>query len=494
MAYIIGVDIGTGSVKCVAVDLAGKAFDFSQQHYNFKAPEPGYHEQDPEEIWAAFKNTLAALVDKIGSAPLAVSLSSAMHSLIAVNASGEALAPMMTWADNRASAIAGDLRHSDDGMAIYKATGTPIHPMSPLCKLIWINTQSSERFKHTHKYISIKEFIWHKLFKEFVIDHSIASCTGLFDLQTLNWHPEALQLAGLHADQLSLPVKTNYLRYLQVNEDLKLSESEIPFVIGASDGCLANLGCMAFEPGIAVMTIGTSGAVRMGSPRPLPDEKTMPFSYILEEGVFICGGPINNGGIALQWWLKNMGLTELTEQVYDDFFTSANAVPAGSNGLLFLPYLTGERAPIWDSESCGAFFGLNLQHQQAHFSRAVIEGICFAMTQVLETVEMQGAEILKIHISGGFSKSEIWAQMLADITGKKLVLVQTEDASAVGATYLAMKTLGLMDVYPQADLQHLKIIHPNLAHSEIYSKNLIIFKKLYVDLQQSMHQLYQLNY
>jgi gluconokinase len=493
MEYVVGIDIGTGSVKAVAVNLQGKSFEASQQHYSFKSPQPGYHEQNPEEIWAAFVFTLQELCKVIGQSPMAISLSSAMHSLIAVDENGRALAPMITWADNRASAIALSLRASEEGMAIYNATGTPLHAMSPLCKLIWLRENNTELFHKAHKFISIKEFIWYKLFKEFQIDHSIASCTGLFDITNRDWHAPSLEMAGITPERLSAPVATSYCRKFKGHPELGLPEKGTPIYIGASDGCLANLGSMAYQPGVAVMTIGTSGATRMASSKPLPNAKAMTFSYILDEGTYICGGPINNGGIALQWWLKSANGQTLTDEAYKRFFQTAKTVPAGSKGLIFLPYLTGERAPIWDSESCGTFFGVNLQHDQSHFSRSVIEGICYAMKSVLEALEENAALITHIHISGGFVKSRAWVQILADITGKNLVLVQTEDASAVGAAFIAMKGLGLLQTYPGANLSDLNIIKPNVLHKEVYSNNFFIFKKLYADLKETMHQLNQIN-
>ncbi len=493
MEYVVGIDIGTGSVKAVALNLVGKSIDVAQHYYPSNSLTPGYHEQNPEDIWAAFVLCLQDLHVKIGYRPLAISLSSAMHSLMAVNEYGKPLAPMMTWADNRAASIATALAASAQGIAIYKATGTPVHAMSPLCKLIWLHQNNPELFKKAHKFMAIKEFIWHKLFKVYEVDHSIASCTGLFNLHELTWHDAALKLSNVTAERLSTPVTTGFSRKFLRHPELPFMEKGIPFFIGASDGCLANLGSMAYQPGVAVMTIGTSGAVRMASSSPLPNEKAMTFSYILDAETFICGGPINNGGLALQWWLKNCGEQQLTDEAYKRFFQSIKDVPAGSKGLLFLPYLTGERAPIWDSESCGAFFGLTLQHERMHFSKAVIEGICYAMRSVLEAITENNHPITHIHISGGFVKSKVWVQLLADVTGKNLVLVQTEDASAVGAAYLAMKDLGLMKSYPVAQLNSLKMISPNAANSDRYSKNFEVFKQLYVNLKETMHQLHHIN-
>jgi len=497
MNYVLGIDIGTGSVKAVSVDLQCRSFETSQQYYSFSSPKPGYHEQDPEQIWTAFITCIQEVIAKIGTQPLAISLSSAMHSLLPVNQDCRPLAPMMTWADSRSSDIAKRLSNSAEGLAIYKNTGTPLHAMSPLCKLIWMKENQPAILNKAHKFISIKEYLWYKLFREYKIDHSIASCTGLFNINTLTWHQPALALTGINESALSDPVATNYTKEFTVNDqnpELGFLQAGIHFVIGASDGCLANLASMANKPGIAAMTIGTSGAIRIASKVPLPDEKSMPFSYILDQDTFICGGPINNGGIAMQWWLKNSIANIPAEESYDQLFKQVEEVSPGSSGLIFLPYLTGERAPIWDSESCGTFFGIRLQHGKEHFSRAVLEGVCYAMKDVLDTVQQNAEPIIQINISGGFVKSDVWVQTLADITAKKLVVVQTEDASSVGAAFLAMKTLGLIEDYPTSTYAGLKTIEPNLANSKIYSENFTIFKLLYSNLKKTMHQFYQMNH
>ncbi|GAC1313835.1 MAG: gluconokinase [Mucilaginibacter sp.] len=485
MKYVLGVDIGTGSVKAVAVDLQCRPFAVCQQHYSFNSPKPGYHEQDPEEILGAFSNSIREIINKTGNQPLAIGLSSAMHSIIPVDTRCRALAPMITWADNRSSDIAVALRATTRGLGIYKATGTPLHAMSPLCKLIWIRENDPALFNKTHKFISIKEYIWHNLFNEFKIDHSGASCTGLFDIINLCWYRDALELAGITADALSAPVPTDHTQpYNGSVNDTRFGflETGIPFLIGASDGCLANLGSMADKPGVAAITIGTSGAVRVASSKPLPNEQAMTFSYVLDKQTFICGGPINNGGIALQWWLKNLN-QGTTEDDYAALFEQIAGVPPGSEGLLFLPYLTGERAPVWDSESCGTFFGIKLQHTQAHFSRAVLEGICYALNDVLHAVQQNSEPVYQVNVSGGFVKAELWVQTLADITGKKLVIVQSEDASAIGAAFMALKYTGNINEYPSQGTADLKTFIPDPENAAVYKRNFATYKRLYPALK-----------
>jgi gluconokinase len=224
--YILGVDIGTGSVKAVAVDLNGEAFDSSQVHYPMLPVESGFAEQELELIWQGFLNCIREIIGRLGQ-PKAISLSSAMHSLILVDAEGKPLTSVINWADTRSAAIADALRSSPEGKKLYEQNGTPIYSMSPLTKIIWFRQNRNDLFLKTTKFVSIKELIWYRLFSRFQIDHSIASATGLFDILKFSWSEEALKLAGIAADQLSEPVSTSYMR-----EDLN---PEIAKILGIKE-------------------------------------------------------------------------------------------------------------------------------------------------------------------------------------------------------------------------------------------------------------------
>lgn len=490
--YFLGIDIGTGSTKGVAVDANGTAVDVAQHYYPIKSPQPGYSEQDPQLILAAFLSCITDITKKAGHPPLAVSLSSAMHSLIPVDSNGKALTDMMTWADARSDQIAENLRATEQGKRIYRTCGTPIHSMAPLCKLIWLRENEKEIFESTYKFISIKEFIWYHLFGEFEIDHAIASATGLFDIEQLIWSREACDMAGISTAKLSAPVSNTYKR-ADIKKTLAISlglVANTQFIIGASDGCCANLGSFVTEPGIASLTIGTSGAVRITSPKPVINADAMTFNYLLHDKTFVCGGAINNGGNVLDWLLKTvMDKKYPGHDDYDKMFGLITEIPAGSDGLIFLPYLYGERAPLWDIKTCGTFFNIKPQHTRGHFLRAGLEGICLALNDVLQTVEQSSALIERVHISGGFITSPVWTQVLADVTGKQLVIVQQEDASALGAVFLSMQALGYaMPEQPAIDER--QIINPNQQYHQTYKKTYLLFKRLYKDLKDTMHWLH----
>jgi gluconokinase len=489
MEYVLGIDIGTGSTKAVAVNFNSEPFAVSQQHYPTCSPKPGYSEQDPELIWNMFRVCLGEILNKMRGAPKAICFSSAMHSVIPVDKHGNKLCDMLTWADCRSDAIASRLRSLPDGANAYESSGMPLHAMSPLCKIIWFRENRTALFNQTFKFISIKEYIWYKLFGEYVVDHSIAGATGMLDISTMRWNSHLLSLAGINEHQLSMPVSTSY--FLAAPSLLGVLESETTFIIGSSDGCLANLGSYALRKGIAALTVGTSGAVRISSSKPIVDKVAMTFSYRLDENKFICGGPVNNGGNVLQWLSTNFLGKASDKQTFEELFASIDQVPPGADGLLFLPYLHGERAPIWDANSSGAFVGIRSTHTQAHFCRAVLEGVCFALNDVLLAVENKSEHIEQINVSGGFVNSLTWMQLLADISGKRLAVWQTEDASAVGAAFMALKVLGLNSGnYPAEPQNGNQItIEPDRLKHIAYGQNFQIFKGLYLALKESMHQL-----
>jgi gluconokinase len=491
--YIVGIDIGTGSIKAVAITSDGTIVAKHQHHYPFFSSKPDYNEQEPETIWQAFIKIVREVVKATGSNPAAVCLSSVMHSVIMVDKNGKELSNMITWADRRNADDAEDLYHSQAAPSLYEATGTPIHAMSPLTKIMWLK-RCSTLFEKTFKFISIKEYIWFKLFEEFQIDYSLASATGLFNIHELQWHEPALKLAGISSAQLSNIVNTDYSR-----KDVKASiaslltiNTDTTFIIGSSDGCMASLGSFSMEEGIGALTIGTSGALRIKTTKPINNFNTMVFNYRFDEETFISGGPINNGGNVLQWLLKSFLFKDhIDNKNYNELFKSIERVPPGCNGLMCLPYITGERAPIWDAKSCGTFFGIKDHHTQPYFIKAAIEGTCYTLSQILHQLE-EGATIRQLNASGGFMHSKEWIQILADITDKPISLIQQEDASAVGAAYFALKELGLIDSYEQMKPGSGTIIQPKSKEAKIYKQQYRIYGKLYDSLKDQMHELHKL--
>jgi gluconokinase len=481
--YVIGIDIGTGSTKAIALESSGSVLVTSQVPYPTMNSLPGVSEQDPETVWAAFTKCISRITSSLREPPLAIALSSAMHSVICVDQNGNPLSNLITWADNRSSDSARMLKNSAQGERLYIETGTPIHAMSPLCKLLWLKESNPELFDRTSKFISIKEYCWFKLFGCFEVDFSIASATGLFNITSLTWHKSALELLGIDENRLSKPVNTNWYRdkiqasaaeILHVGDDLKI-------LIGGSDGCLANVGSFATRPGVAALTIGTSGAIRVAGDTVVSNITYMPFNYRLNEKTVISGGPINNGGVALKWYAESLLKKNLSRtEDYDNLLATLSSTPAGCDGLVFLPYILGERAPIWNSESCGVFFGITAQHKQEHFTRAVIEGITFSLFQIAKTLEEGGLAITEIHVSGGFVRSSAWVQILANIFGKRVCLTNIDDASAIGAAIIAMDTLDIKHQIEENSKRESRTFEPDQnEHKNYREKYFPMYENLY---------------
>ncbi|MDV3308419.1 MAG: gluconokinase [Cyclobacteriaceae bacterium] len=497
MNYFLGIDIGTGSTKAVAIsESMDEVLSVQQCPYPTYHPVPFASEQDPEKIWEAFVKCVQATVARLGGPPEAIGFSTAMHSVIAVDKNGRPLRNMLTWADGRSASVARSLRESDDARELYEVTGTPIHAMSVLAKLMWLREQEPEIFRQAARFISIKEFIWHRLFGDYEMDYSAASGTGLMDILRREWNPRSLDLAGIKESQLSVLVPTRYRRN-DLPETMQRLLTLIPtpwFIVGGGDGCLANLGSNAITRGIACLTIGTSGAIRVASSAPRYDFSSMTFNYILDEKTFICGGPINNGGVILQWYLSDL-LGQRLESLsdYASYLSQAAALPPGAGGLIFLPYLMGERAPIWDSRVSGAFFGITTEHRQEHFTRAVIEGISFALYQVAGLLREAGGEMEQINASGGFVHSREWLQILSDIFGMPMHRNNTEDASSIGAALMAARAARNLPTYPKFQPpQPPEVFLPDAGRHNQYQKPFELFRRLFAKTKEEMELLHQM--
>ncbi|TDB62298.1 gluconokinase [Arundinibacter roseus] len=472
MSYIIGADVGTTNVKAVAFSLEGSILCVHSEEYAMYHPQPDWSEQDPDEILNALIHCLQKVHDDCEphGALLGISFSAAMHSLIAVDRQGNPLSKSIIWADNRSAQEAEMLRNSPEGERMYHSNGTPIHAMSPACKLLWLRKNEPALYRKTDRFVGIKEYIIFKLTGKFLIDYSIASATGLFNIRTLAWDEPTLAFLQLPVEKLSKPVSAYHTERLGPNNLLGFPASP-SLILGASDGCLANLGSGAFVPGTMAVTVGTSGAVRICAPAAYTDDAMRTFCYLLDQHTYVIGGASNNGAVVFQW-LKE---TFFKEIAYEDLFKAADEVAVGCDGLLCLPYWLGERAPLWNSAVRGGFVGLDTNHTTAHFVRAVMEGILLNLFSIGKILT-ENHPIHTIYANGGFARSETWVQMLADIFGQTVYLNDTVETGSVGAAMVGLKALGYLREYKEIPgfIPVEKIIEPNLerhaAYAELYAR------------------------
>ncbi len=494
MDCILAIDMGTTNCKAVVFENEVKVISTLKKSYTTLSDADGKSEQNPDEVFSVVLQLIKESLAKNNNI-VAVSFSAAMHSLIAVDAEGKPLTQAILWSDTRAARQAEELKENERSRRIYKATGTPIHPMSPLCKIIWLREEMPDIFTQTHKFISLKEYIFYQLFGKYIIDYSIASATGLFDIHQLQWCEEALEAAGIKAETLSTPVEATHSEQelLPLYQQQLQPAKPLRFIVGGNDGCLANLGSGIINRGDASLTIGTSGAVRMTTDKAIMGDEQSTFTYLLMRGIYITGGAINNGGITLEW-LSGIITDDATPKDPDEVLALAQSISPGAEHLLFLPYLLGERAPMWDANAKGVLFGLQHHHTKAHIARASVEGICFALRDVMEAIEKTNGDIQTIYASGGFTQSSFWLQMLSDVLGKTIVLNNSADASATGAAIIGLHALSYLPSLSVANgmFSVNKTFLPDAAIHQTYTSLFAIFQSLYPILKDPFTKLSRL--
>lgn len=492
---VIGVDMGTTATKAVAYSVAGEQLASASQGYPLEEPHPGHAVQDPELILGAVYQTVREVVAEIGAARIAgLSFSAAMHSLMALDAQLEPITPVVTWADTRASAQAERIRASASGLELHRRTGTPVHPMSPLPKLVWFREQEPRIRQEAAIWANAKDWVLLRLCGALVTDHSLGSSSGLMDIHRLAWDEEALSLAGIRAEQLPELVPTTTV--LDGLTEEGSAATGLPLstrvVVGAGDGPLANLGVGAVRPGVAACSIGTSGALRVAVDRPVVDPRGGVFCYALTEDRWVIGGAINNGGVTLDW-VRNE-IADTTTPI-EELLDRAGEVPVGSGGLLMLPYLLSERAPHWSSIARGAYIGLTRAHTREHMVRAAVEGVALQLALVLQSMRAAGLEIDEIRATGGVIKHPLWQQTIADAFGAPIGLLAEQEGSGFGAALLGMQALGLIDsIDVAAGLQPVEhTVRPRPAEAAVYRSLLPVFDEIYDALLPTFHRLRRLS-
>ncbi|WP_227937749.1 gluconokinase [Alkalihalobacillus deserti] len=481
---VIGLDIGTTSAKAVVFNLSGNVIAESEEMITSYYPQTGWVEQDPNEIERLSVQAVRNAVEKANVQEgelLTVGISSAMHSLICVDEQGQPLSNAVIWADGRSSDQAEELMKTA-GMKFYEKTGMPVHPMSPFIKLLWMKETKYEPYQKAAYFMSIKEFVIQKWFGQRIVDYSMASATGLFNRHTFQWDEDALALADIHKDQLSKIVPpTEIIKEIKhdISEAMGIS-NQLPFVLGSADGQLANLGIGAILPGEVAVTAGTSGAIRQFTKKAQVDKKHETFCYAFTEDYSIIGGPTNNGGIALQWLKELLNY----QGSFDELTKEADRVSPGAEGMLFHPYVNGERAPLWNQSAKGNFYGVTITHKKEHFVRAVLEGITFNLYQIGKALERVAGEPEKLYVNGGLSRSPLWLQMLADVFGKEVYVPESHHSAAWGAAWTALVSIGKVASFEdiKKNVPMGEVVKPNAENHKIYLSVYEKYEKLAHDL------------
>ncbi|WP_432498855.1 gluconokinase [Kineococcus gypseus] len=489
---VLGVDLGTTSTKVVAFDAAGRERAAAGAGYALREPAPGHVELDAAEVLAAAVRAArdaAARARAAGCTVAALSFSSAMHSLVGVDGDGRLLTQVITWADTRATEEAEELRPTEHGRALHRATGTPVHPMSPLVKLVHLRRHQPALFAAARRWVQVKDLLVHRWTGTWVTDRSTASATGLLELATGDWSGDALRTAGLSPLQLPpVAAATAVVGTLTAAAARELDlPARTPVVAGGADGPLANLGVGAVVPGTAALSIGTSGALRVAARTPRVDAAGRTFCYSLTDDLWVVGGATTNGGVVLRWLAEEL-LPDVSEQAAElgdlpeeALLEMAARVPAGAEGLLVLPHLLSERAPQWSALTSGAVVGLQRRHGRAHVVRAALEGVCQQLALVADSVEAAGPAIDEVRATGGFARSAVWRQLLADVLGRPLSFAAGgQEGSSFGAALVGHHALGHLDLLEASrrEVRIGEVVEPRAADAAVHARLRPVFASL----------------
>ncbi len=448
-AVVVGVDLGTSAVKVLATTVGGREVASGAEFYGLETPQAGYVEQDADVVYRATMRVLARVLADVrlrGDDVAAIGFSAAMHGVLCVDAHGEPISHVLTWMDRRAHEIAERWRADGTAQALYAQTGAPMHPMLPVAKLRWLAEHEPELVARTARFVGLKELLVYRWTGEWLVDHGIASATGMFALTTRAWHPAALEAAGVDAEKLSTPAApTTALRTFRpaIARELGIAAGTA-LVLASSDGPLANIGVGGSTAADVAVTLGTSGAVRVLRDAPVLDAHARTFCYCADDTRYVVGGPTSAAGASLDWIFALLLAETAKEKRFAQAVTMAASVPIGARGITVLPFFAGERAPYWNPSLRGAFDGLDLSHDRSTIVRAGFESVVFGVYAVYAVVRELTGDAQRLLLSGGLTKAPLVRALLADTFSLAAVQPHQQEASAFGAALLAAQAIGLV--------------------------------------------------
>ena len=460
---LLGVDVGTTLTKVGAFDVEGRLVAFNSDGYPLETNmETNAAEQNPADWWTAAAKSIRKVVNKVeADRILAISIGGQGPTLVALNENLEPVSPALTWMDLRATLEAQKL-----GEAGFKL---PPHLFMP--KSMWLKTNRHDAYKATKWFCQAWDYVAAQLIGELVVSYS----PGIAP-----WTPELIEAAELDPSKFSSPKLMGDVLgqvSLQAARDTGL-KAGTPVIGGISDFFEGVIGSGAVSRGQAIDNGGTSGAFSVCWHERLENQALLSMPSFME-GMWHAGGPVSTSGKALDWWIE-----EILEHGQDDYtaLEAAAAVPAGSERLIFLPYLAGERAPIWNPQARGVFFGLSLDHKQAHLTRSILEAVAFTLCHLIDHIEIAGGQVNEIRSIGGQAKSETWCQIKADATGRRVTIPEITDTPMLGAATIAGVGIGVFDNFRDGakKMSRLnKVIEPDLERHEHYKDLFEIYQELY---------------
>jgi xylulokinase len=495
--YLLAHDLGTTGDKATLFTVKGELVASSYLEYPTLHPEPTWAEQNPNDWWTAFVTATKGLLSKsrISSQNiLGLSFSGQMLGCLPVDEKGAPLRPSIIWMDQRSIKQAEHIRTKIGAEQYYKTTGNRISPTYTISKILWLRENQPAIYKRTFRFLQAKDYIIYRLTGNFVTDYSDASLTGILDVNNRKWAYELLEELEIPTEKLpelfpSIHVAGEIER--AIAKEIGLS-SEIPVVIGGGDGPCAAVGAGVVRPGQAYNYVGASSWIAICTEKPLFDPEMRIFNqWHLDPNKVSPTGTMQTAGNAYRWLRDEICQKELSEargqgvSAYKLMDKEAETVEAGSKGILFLPYLMGERSPWWNPNARGVFFGIALGHRRENLIRAVLEGITFNLRVILDAFEEQGVSVKDVRVIGGGARSKLWRRMMADIYGKNILIpAYLEEATSLGAAIAAGVGVGVYRSFEATEplVNLVETVDCDLDSHIKYEPLYKYFKKLYTSM------------
>jgi xylulokinase len=491
MSVLLGLDVGTGGARAVAVDESGRVVAEASAGYPLTSPHPGWTEQNPEDWWSSSKEVLREVASKVGAdreAFVGLGLTGQMHGAVFLDESGAVIRPALLWNDQRTQAQCRKITEAVGRERLIQLAGNPAITGFQAPKILWLGDEEPENFARIARVLLPKDYVRLCLTGEYATDASDASGTLLLDVRRRDWSAEILDALEIPAEWLPRvyegPSNTGGLAR-GLAEELGLPPG-LPVAAGGGDNAAAAVGVGVVEVGLLSSSVGTSGVLfaPSGSFIPDPSGRIHTFCHAVPEAYHQMGVTLSAGG-SLTWW------RETTGRGYDELVEAAARVSPGAEGLMFLPYLSGERTPHLDPQARGVFIGLTSRHGLAHMTRAVMEGVIFSIKDSLEIMRELGVPIGQVRATGGGARSSLWRELQADVYGVPIHRTCADEGPAHGAALLAGVAAGIYaDVREATSRVGLRdeVVDPDPERVQVYREHYEVYRSLYGETAAAMHR------
>jgi xylulokinase len=498
MSYLMGIDVGTTGTKTLLIDDTGKVLASATSEYPMYTPRPLWAEQDPEDWWrAAVYSTRQVLKESgIDASEIAgIGLTGQMHGMVMLDAAGQVLRPCIMWNDQRTATQCEWIMNTVGRQRFLDLTLNRALPGFTAPKIIWTRENEPAVYAQAAKVLLPKDYIRYRLTGVYATEVSDASGTVLLDVRHRRWSEEVLSELGIPRDWMPECVES-----IVVTGEITAEVAEMtglkkgtPVVGGGGDQAASAVGTGIVEPGLVSVTMGTSGVVFAYTETPSRDAegRLHTFCHAVPDKWHVMGVTLSAGG-SFRWFRDTLGAAEKNIAAlshvdpYVILTSEAQQAPAGSEGLLFLPYLTGERTPYADPDARGAFVGLTLRHDKRHMVRSVLEGVAYSLRDCIELFRDMAIPIQQVRAVGGGARSDVWRQIMADVFGTELVTINVTDSTAYGAALLAGVGSNVYASVPEACATSIRItdrIEPIAANLTVYNEYYPVYQTLYHALE-----------